>query len=255
MPDFTDPLALFQAAVDALNAEDWAAAATLVDPVSLRTFARQFRERFAPDVPPTAMTADDYLRADPQLPRAVAEHYAAEARRYADPTSRLPRELPGVASVEALRALTPEEVFGKWLEARSFRRQIEQLAAAGQISQRALELRTKAGYGGSYQYVAIGVVDDGDRIAHILYRQDVDPEQPWSGDGAKWLASRPADEQVLARELWAYGHPSVATVRRQTDGPWRFLVEHDFLGVGSMHIAGVSARDKESESEGESSST
>ena len=255
MPDFTDPLALFQAAVDALNAEDWAAAAALVDPVSLRTFARQIREWLAPDVPPTAMTADDYLRHDPQLPRAVAEHYAAEARRHAEPTSRMPAQLRGVTSIEALRALTPEEVLSKWLDARSFRRQIEQLAAAGRISQQALEVHNKAGYAAWYRYVAIGVVGDGDRIAHILYRENVDPEQPWSGDSAKWLASRPADEQVLARELWAYGHPSVATVRRQTDGTWRFLVEHDFLRVGSIHIGGVSVRDKDLDSESESPAT
>ena len=211
-----------------------AAAATFVDPVSLRTFARQLRERFAPDVPPRTMTADDYLRHDPQLPRAVAEHYAAEANRHADPTSRLPAELRGVTSVEAIR------------------RQIEGLAVDGRISNRALEVRSKAGYADSYQYVAIGVVDDGDRIAHILYRADVDPAQPWSGDIAKRLASQPAEEQVLARQLWAYGSPSVATIRRQTDGTWRFVVEHDFLRVGSIYIGGVRVQENESDAEGES---
>ena len=256
MPDFAYPLALFEAAVNALNAEDWTEAAAFVDPVSLRLFARQIRERLAPEMPQSTLSADDYMRHDPQLPRAVAEHYAAEARRLADLASQIPRELRGIESVQALRALTPEDLFSKWLDARSFRRQIEQLAADGRISQRAFEARNQAGYADSYQYVPIGMVADGARIAHVLYRTDVDPEQAWSGDHAKWMASQPEDEQLLARELWAHGHPRVATVRRQADGTWRFVMEqHDFLGVGHTHIGAVSVRENESGSESEPPAT
>jgi len=92
MPDFTDPLALFRAVVDALNTEDWSGAAALVHPVCLRRFARQLLEQLAPAVPPRPMTADDYVRFDPQLPREAAEHFAAQARRQADPASRLQEE-------------------------------------------------------------------------------------------------------------------------------------------------------------------
>jgi hypothetical protein len=252
MRDFTDPLALFRQAVDALNTEDWAAAAALIDPVSLRTFARQLLERLAPAVPHRTVTADEYMRSDPQLPREIAEYYAAEARRHADSASRLQQELPEVGSAEALRALTPDEVFRHWLDGRSMRRQIERLAADGRISRRAADRRTMAGFT-SYHYVPLGVVADGDRIAHILYRHDVDPDQPWSGDLANWLASQPADEQVLARELWACGHPSTAMVRRQGDGTWRFVVDHDFLNVGSTHITGVRLQDEDAESASDSS--
>jgi hypothetical protein len=133
--DFTDPLAVFRAAVAALNAEDWRGAAALVDPVSLRDFVNNVRERLAPDRGPRAVTAEEYLASDPQLPRAVAEHYAAQSRRQTDPQWQLPRELPGVESVDALRALAADEVFARWLEGRSGRRQIERLAADGRISQ------------------------------------------------------------------------------------------------------------------------
>ncbi|HTE45250.1 MAG TPA: hypothetical protein VK636_08425 [Gemmatimonadaceae bacterium] len=249
MPHFTDPLALFRAAVDALNAEDWAAAAALVDPVSVRVFARQLLERLAPGVPQRTVTADEYLLSDPQLPRAVAEHYAAEAVRHADPTLRLPLEFPDVTSVEGLRALTPVEILARWLDGRSLRRQTERLAAHGRISLRALEVLTLAGFAGSYQYVALGMVADGDAIAHVLYHTHVAKDQPWSGDAANWLASLPPDEQVLAREMWTRGHPTVATVRRQIDGTWRLLIEHDFLGIGGMHISGIRMKDEETPTE------
>jgi hypothetical protein len=247
MPDFTDPFALFRAAVDALNTEDWSGAAALVDPVSLRRFARQVLERLAPAVPPRPMTADDYMRFDPQLPREVAEHWAAQARRDADPTSRLQRELPGVGSLEALRTLAPEEVFRHWLDGRSARRQVA-LAADGRISQRAAHLSTLAGFA-RYRYVPLGVVPDGDQMAHILYRHDADPQQPWSGDAANWLASQPADEQLLARELSARGHPYVALVRRQVDGTWRFVVEHDFLNMANTVIGGIRLEDEDPRSQ------
>jgi len=131
--DFSDPSAVVRAVWDALNAEDWAAASALVDPVSLRMFVKDLRERLAPAVPQATLTAEDYLRMNSRMPRAVAEHYAEEARRQADPALRLQHELPGVESAEALRTMTPEEVFIRWLYGRSARRQLERLAAEGRI--------------------------------------------------------------------------------------------------------------------------
>lgn len=211
--DFSDPLAIVRGVFDAINTEDWPAAAALVDPVSLRVFAQNLRERLAPEVPQGSVTAEEYMRADPQLPRAVAVHYAAQSRRDADPTWRLQHELPGVGSPDALRTMAPEEVFARWLEGGSARRQMRRLAAEGRISQHGAETLDVA-----MRYVAVGVVPDGPQLAHVLYRHDIDPEQPWSGDLANWLARMPADEQVLARELSARGNPSVAIVRRQ--GRW-----------------------------------
>jgi hypothetical protein len=243
MTDFTDPLAVFRAAVEVLNTEDWAAAAALVDPASLRGLVRQLRERLAPVVPSRTITAEEYMESDPGLPRVVAEHYAAEALRHADPTLRLQLELPGVTSVDELRALSPEEVLRHWLDGRSARRQIERLAADGRISPRAATMHESAGFS-MYNYVAIGFLTDGDRLAHVLYRHDVNPELPWSGDMANWLANLPSDEQTLARDMWVSGHPSVAIVRRQPDGTWRLVVEYDFLNMGSLHIGGVRVQDE-----------
>jgi hypothetical protein len=239
---FDDPLALFRSALDALNAEDWRAAAALCDPVSLRAFHRQLVEQLAPDAPPSLLTVEEYLRHVPDTPREVAEHYVAEHRRSADPASRLARELPGVPSPDALRALAPEAAFAAWLEGRSFRKQIERLAAEGRISRRAAESRAILPYGG-YRYVPLGAVPDGERIAYVLFRNAFDPADAWSGDAAGWLAGRPDDEQALARELWGRGPPHVATCRRQPDDTWRLVADHDFLHVASVVITGVREED------------
>ena len=84
-----DPLALFDAALNALNAEDWRGAAQLCDPVSLRAFKRQLLERFTPDRPPRELTIEDLLRHTPDKPRQVAEYELAQHRRRADPRRRV----------------------------------------------------------------------------------------------------------------------------------------------------------------------
>jgi hypothetical protein len=238
MSSLQDPIALFRAAVDALNAEDWSAAAALCDPVSLRAFHWQLVEQYAPSRPPRALTVEEYLRHAPETPIAVAEHVVAEHQRRADPIARLRLELPGVPSADALRAMPPEVAFAHWLDGKSFRRQVERLAAEGRISQRAAALHATAGSGG-YRYVPLGAVPDGARVAHVLFRNAFDPDEPWSGESAAWLAARPSDEQALARELWGRGHPQSATCRLQPDGSWRLLADHDFLRVSSVHIFDV----------------
>ena len=243
MPELTDPIAAFHAAVEVLDTENWSAAADVVDPISLRVFANQLRAQIAPEGSPRTATADDYIAADPKLSRSLAEHYAEQARRHADPASRLERELPTVDSVESFRALSPEQILAAWLDGRSMRRQVERLAADGQISADVAALRASAGFA-MHRYVPIGALPDGPDIAHVLYRRDSDPSQPWSDEAGEWLANRPEDEQKLARDLWVYGHPSVATMRRQPDETWRLVLEHDFLNVSKVHLTGIGIKRK-----------
>jgi hypothetical protein len=188
------------------------------------------------------------MRGNPALPRAVAEYYEAEARRHADPATRLEQELPGVQSLLELHTLAADELFRHWLAGRSARRQVERLAVDGHISHRTAEIRASRDFR-MYRYVVIGVLPDGDELAHVLYRHDVDSEKPLSGGAASWLANLPDDEQLLARQLWASGHPSVALFRRQPDGSWRLIVEHDFLQIGSIQITGVIVDDKPKDGE------
>jgi hypothetical protein len=238
MPEFHDPLELFRAAVEAINAEDWPAAVALVDPVSVRAFHRQLIEQFTPSEPRPMPTVDDLLRHSPEMPRAVAEHQVAEMRRRRDPAELLAREFTKVRSVDELRALAPEEALAQWLEVRSLGGQIARMVAAGRAPAQALDA-FRAGLLPRYNYVALGVVLDGDDFADIVYRNDANPTHEPKGEVADWLAQRPDDERQLARAMWTRGHPRIATARRQPDGTWRLLVEHDFLGVGKTHIAQI----------------
>jgi hypothetical protein len=118
----------------------------------------------------------------------------------------------------------------------------------GHVSPRVLELHKDQPYGG-YAYVAIGVVVDGERMAHVLYRNNIDPQQPSTGEPstgapAHRLVDRPADEQAFALDLQR-SHPYVATCRRQVDGTWRLVVERDFLQMSATRLIGAGVREAE----------
>jgi hypothetical protein len=238
LPSHVDPLALFRAAVAAVNAEDWSAAAALCDPVSLRAFHRQLVAQFAPPEPRWELTVDELLRHAPEMPRAVAEYQVAEHRRHIEPTERLRQELPGVPDLAALAALSAKQAFAAWLDGRSVSRQVERLAATRRITRQTAELLA-AGPTEHYPYVPLGVVPDGERVVHVLFRRTFDAGPPGSGDADNWLAGLPADEQELARELWGREHPQVATCRRQPDGTWRLVADYDFLRISSQYVSDV----------------
>ena len=141
MTDFTDPLAVFRAAVDVLNTASWSSAAALADPVSLRVFVKGIYETLNPDAPRYIPTAEDYMKGDPTMPREVAEYHVANARRHSDPADRLSQQFPGVDSMDAFRALPPEEVLARWMDGRSAQRQIRRLAELGRIPQQVADYR------------------------------------------------------------------------------------------------------------------
>ena len=236
-PTLPDPLALFDAALTALNAEDWRAAAELCDTVSLRAFRRQLLEQFASDKPRRELTVEDFLLHSPGKPRQVAEYELAQHRRRADPRRRLHEELPGVASVDDLRQLDPVEVFARWLDGRSIRRQVARLVADARIPQPVDDAAQRPH---QQAYIPLGVVRDGARLAHVIYRHHFSLAE--SPERASWLAKRPPDEQELARDMWGHRHPSVITCRRQSDDTWRFIADHSFFNVGSIHVREVLPR-------------
>lgn len=234
---FSDPLTLFRAAVDAINRGDWAAAAALCDPASLTSFRRQMVETYS-GATQRVLGVDDLLRLHPDMPREVAAYQAADAARHADPARRLRHELAGVSDVDALRALDAAAVFAAWLDGRSMRTTVARMLADGEITPATAE-ETLAHAHDVWHYVALGVVPDGDRIAHVVYRHDVDAEdaenaaEDADGDAAAWDAALSDDERALQRDLRGHGHPYLATCRRQPDGTWRLLGGHDFLSLGS----------------------
>ncbi len=255
--DLSTPIAVFEQAIAALNAADWPRVTALCDPVSVRAFHRQLVERFTPREAAHELTVEEYMRHAPEMPRAVAEYHVAQHRRHADPSTWLMRELPDVPDLATLRAMSPEQVFAAWLDARSPLRRIEELAARGEMPSLTDE-QVQALKGMTLAYVALGSVADGDRIAHVLYRHHIDAES--SADGASrdstdedavwriaWLAARPEDERQLARELAGREHVQSATCRLQPDGQWRLIAGEGLLQIGTFAFATTPRRVPESE--------
>jgi len=232
MPTPGDPLVLFDATLNALNAEDWRGAAQLCDPVSLRAFKRHLLEQFAPEKPARELTIEDFLRHTPDKPRQVAEYELAQHRRRVDLRRRLEEELPGVSSVDDLQQLDPAEAFARWLDGRSVRRQVERQIADAR-SPHAMDGAALRRYRAAY--TPLGVVFEGPRLAHVMYRHDFGlmADTP---EGAKWLAKRPPDEQELARETRGHLRPNAVTCRLQSDATWMFIADHSFFNVGSIHV-------------------
>ncbi len=238
MIDCYDPLAVFRAGVAAINAEDWAGAAALVDPVSLRAMHRMAVEGLSEPPPSEVLTVDELLRRAPETPRAVAEGLVARAAQEMDPALRLAREFPAISSTEQLRGLTPSELFGHWLEGKSRRRKYEGLVAAGRVPAEALAARGNRPFGG-YPYVAVGSVADGETLTHVLYRLDMFPHGRRPSEVATFGTPRPPDEEALKLELVGRTPVYVATFRRQPDGCWRFVMTDDFLRMRAMSEQGV----------------
>lgn len=181
------------------------------------------------------LTVEEYLRHSPEMPRAVAEYHVAQHRLMADPLWRMQQELPGVEGVEQLKQLGPEEVFARWLDGRTPRRQIERMIAEGRIGAASAEL-TLEQVAPALHYEPIGVLADGDRVAHVLYRPlEQDPDDAGT-EAAEWMARMPPDERELTRDLAGRQHPMVATCRRQPDGSWRLIAGYGFLMLGSITI-------------------
>ena len=73
---FADPLELFRAAVERLNADDFSATARCCDPVSLRSFQRGMVGRYSRPDHVRVVNAEEYMRMSPDIPREAAEYSA-----------------------------------------------------------------------------------------------------------------------------------------------------------------------------------
>ena len=109
--------AVFDAAVVALNAGDFAAAVRLCDPVSLQMVGRHLLETVGGMVGPPPLTVEEMQRLAPDMPREVAEYHVVEARRRVSESGILGELLPTCPSLAAAQAASPGVLFAWWLEA------------------------------------------------------------------------------------------------------------------------------------------
>ena len=100
----------------ALDREDWAAAAALIDPRVAEKLYTETRERMEywqqPDGPTPASMQEQY----PDMPLEVAEYLASEAAVAHADLSSWSSYFPGLESPEEFAALSAEEYLARYLE-------------------------------------------------------------------------------------------------------------------------------------------
>jgi hypothetical protein len=134
-PRLSPPAMVADSFFRATGLERWHDAVKFLDLDAVARFrdeqVRTYRQRPARRL----MTADEFLRFDPEMPRAVAEYQAKQANeRSADPDV-IAYQFARVPSIDSLAALSVAEVAARWLEAQGMRWQMH----------RAFELQRKQG--------------------------------------------------------------------------------------------------------------
>ena len=232
------PAEVLDAAIAALNLDDWAGFAALFDPVSLRAFKTETLDSYADELEDYHVEADDLLESEPDMPRDAAEYQAAQINEITSKGHRLKREFLTVESVDELQAMDPSRMFVLWLQARSpFRRlalepddeEPWETDSAWDPPHDDGKKPTRA-----YRYSAIGCVIDGPDIAHVLYRDDHTIDLVLPEEYAEVMRRKPEDEQELARQLHHHSHPQFATCRRQPDGTWLLVADRFMALVSSL---------------------
>lgn len=217
-----DPLKLFRAAVAALNEERWLDVAELCDSASLREFKHSALAQF--DLPSTPIwTVEDFLRHSPDMPREVAQYQVDQIQRQTHPDTRFERDFPLLSGPEELRSMEPQQVFASWLEGRSMKSQLEQMARAGRVSREALNAHRETIATMKHELAPIGSVPDGDDIVHVLYR---------------WGPDHSDEAPAMARVF-----PFVTSCIRQPGGGWLLIADYNFLSIGSMSVGSDGAED------------
>lgn len=234
----TDPIAVFQAAAEAVAREEWLAAAVLCDPISLRLFKDELVQRVSPDREIYPVSVEALLRSQPDMPRDVAEYQVAQHERSWNQSAVLEREVPGVGDITSLRALSPVEVFAAHLSRNSVDNRIKQLRQFTPMTTEWEEL-VRSQVQAVPRYSALGVIHESERIAFVVFRLDFrtpgDDIAAANGSGDP-DAGLSAEKREYVADV-ASGPPECQTCRRQPDGSWRLVAGHHFLGLGNIAFA------------------
>jgi hypothetical protein len=121
------PEAVVRAFIAALESQRWVDAARLVHPTALDRYLERSLSSLRAVAHRPSLTAEDFLRQDPQMPREVAEYQACRAAEGARDYPRFELERAGVASVEELERLSPEQAFARFLEANDLQRSLQRV--------------------------------------------------------------------------------------------------------------------------------
>jgi hypothetical protein len=231
------PLDVFSAAMEALDAEDWRRVAELCDPESLEVFQQQFLASLALRTPPSV---EEMMRAQPEMPREVAEYFQAAARTAHERQTHLALEMPGVSSVDELRTLPPAEFFARWLESNTPRATVERaMRDGGRAGMVPTELPAMPRLG----WKVLGTVPDEPDLVHVVYRH-VPLEAPTARGDVPASSGRPGhagDGRFAAfeRDVRPRLFNLVSTLRRQQDGTWRLIADHSLFALVGFGFGGA----------------
>jgi hypothetical protein len=221
-----DPLGLFEAARQAVLTADWQRLASLCDQASLEAFADGVRRQFAAPQPDAARMIEGYLREYPDVPRGEAERRVTSSLGPLDPRARLELDFPSIDSLEALWRLTPLEIFAAWCEGQSPQRQMAQAVhstESGEQHRAPLPDLKKL-----FNFDVLGVVSDGDSVAHVVYRDRAYVDIRADSAGTQVASG------IDLEELEARAHLSTLLCHRLPTGEWRILARAGLLGIGTM---------------------
>jgi len=222
------PEAVVDSFIRATEQAHWRDAARLMD---LESFAamREQAVRFArrPQAKVHRMTAEEMMKADPKMPRVVAEYEASRSNAQIDSFNWLAYEYADVPSVDSLAALSAEDVAARWLEAKDARYRMRR-ALEAQRSRCNLpdSVFTKLIEMPPMTHRILGTVM-ADSIAYVLYEKS----RPFRAepDSAGQSARR---RRPVSRETYV-SPPPVMTVRR-VGIDWRIAPSFPFDEVGVM---------------------
>lgn len=246
------PVSLVERAFALIDQEDWLAVAALCDPVSLRLFRREQLAEFSTPPSEPTLTVEQYRRHHPEMPLDVAAYHVAEHHRHLKEwRSNMGDRLAGVSTLADLEALSETEVFARFLEARSPRRQIATLVRRGQAPSNALELLPRRGSFVMRRERVVGAVESDGEFAFVVCRH-TDDQAEWPSEMEAALADLTAEEKGLYKA--SLGSTWVYAVRRKPNGTWALLTADPFLGIGRGWIAEVRLQppDGEARTDGDS---
>ena len=192
-----------EAFLAALFAHRWEEAAGLLDPEGLQRIRRRYLNEPSAWGPPRPMTADDYQRGQPEMPRAVAEYLANRAA--ARPRQHEPyiHEF-GLDSIGQLLRMEPRELAISWVKAHDGpQRMMESLLAMGCPIPPAMDSTFRARTVQVY-----GAVPAGKDQAFVLFRS------------ARFGGLVTEEE---------FAPPPTVVKLRLTDAGWRLLPQEDLL--------------------------
>jgi hypothetical protein len=247
MTRLSDPAELFHVALAAWEAGDWLRLAELCDPDSLRVFRRSM---VAPILqPPSPRTVEEVFRNGPELSAEEAAAHVAALNRSAAPHMRLKADFPTVESIDALAAMTSEQVFAAWLHGRAFRTQAERAYVENGASEEQIrQLRDRLAAVPLQQWRLLGVAHDGPDIAHLVYRETLAegtaPDyNDWTGtagpvpEGLEPGAPPAEAEAAFLRATSGRGMPMLMMCRRADRHGWRLVADHGVFAMGLMMYA------------------